>query len=113
MQSLREEFAGLLIDTTEKDLCAMIRRVSCKWTKQSRLSYNKVKIQCPCGRKTRRNNLAAHKKTSKCKRWHRRQKAAAKAKKARAVELQMKVKIEPRRPRKRKLKSKIKTVYLD
>lgn len=101
MEKLIAEFADLEIDTAAQDLCAMIRRVSTKWTKESRVTYNRCQVKCACGKSTRRNNLKTHQKTTRCKKWHRRQ---------RALKKKLKVKIEP--CKKRKLKSKRRTVWL-
>ena len=79
VEKLIQEFARIDLDGTGQELSDMISRVSVKWTRATRRAYNKKKVTCACGTKTRRSNLAAHKLTRDCKRWHRRAKAAKKA----------------------------------
>ena len=79
MENLTKEFGRIDLDGTGQELADMISRVSLNWTRATRRAYNKEKVTCACGTKTRRSNLATHKQTRACKRWHRRAKAAKKA----------------------------------
>ena len=98
VEKLIQEFAQIDLEGTGQELADMISRVSLKWTRATRRAYNKKKITCACGTKTRRSNLAAHKLTRNCKRWHRRAKAAKKK--------------AEKKKKTRKLKPKSKRVWL-
>ena len=105
-RQLAKKFSRLNLDTEEEELMRAIRKVDLGWSKKKHREWNKVKVFCACGTETRRNNLTTHKRTTKCKKWHRRLKA-----KKKKDALAAKLRLAPK-PKRRRLKSKLKRVYL-
>ena len=106
LQELAKTFSHLNIDNEEEELMRAVRKVDLGWNKRKHREWNKVKVSCACGTKTRRNNLTTHKRTDRCKKWHRRRKA-----KRKKDALAEKLRLAPK-PKRRRLKSKLKRVYL-